>query len=108
MTARRPEPPSPTTRPSVNHASPDRGKLRAGFRGVFRTLWFIVALTLYAVGFLLHFLGIMLIRFSGLGGGSQQLTQLSRPTTLSRSSHPKPPPSSPPHTTAADSPEKRE
>ena len=59
--------------------SPDRGKLRGGFAGLLRGLWFIVALVLYAVGYLLHFIGSLLIYVSGLTRGSQQLPQ---PTTL--------------------------
>ncbi len=79
--------PRPQRRPST--ARPDRSKLRAGFAGLVRAIWFIFALAFYLIGFLLHIAGIGLIRLSGLGGGSQQLSELPQPTPLSR---PSPPP----------------
>ena len=55
--------------------TPDRHTLRQGFGGLLRALWFILALAIWLVGYLLHFLGSALIRVSGLAGGSQSLPQ---------------------------------
>jgi len=84
-----PSSPPPPPRPSA--ARPDRSKLRAGFAGLVRAIWFIFALAFYLLGFLLHIAGIGLIRLSGLGGGSQQLSELPQPIPLNR---PSPPPDS--------------
>ena len=55
--------------------TPDRHTLRQGFGGLLRAVWFILALAIWLVGYLLHFLGSALIRVSGLAGGSQSLPQ---------------------------------
>lgn len=55
--------------------TPDRGKLRQGFGGLLKALWFLLALVIWALGYLLHFIGSMLIRVSGLAGGAQSLPQ---------------------------------
>ena len=84
-----PPPPAPPPRQAPpSPTKPDRSKLRAGFVGLLKAIWFLLALVLYLLGFLLHIVGIGLIRVSGLGGGSQQLTDLPQPTTLSRPSAP--------------------
>ena len=81
-----PPPPAPPPRPTPpSPTQPDRSKLRAGFMGLLKAIWFLLALVIYLIGFLLHIVGIGLIRVSGLGGGSQQLAELPQPTTLSRS-----------------------
>ena len=49
--------------------TPDRGTLRQGFGGLLRAIWFLLALVIWAVGYLLHFIGSTLIRVSGLVGG---------------------------------------
>lgn len=55
--------------------TPDRGTLRQGFGGLLKALWFLLALAIWALGYLLHFIGSMLIRLSGLAGGAQSLPQ---------------------------------
>lgn len=55
--------------------TPDRGTLRQGFGGLLRAIWFLLALGIWAVGYLLHFIGSTLIRVSGLVGGAQSLPQ---------------------------------
>lgn len=55
--------------------TPDRGTLRQGFGGLLRALWFLLALVIWALGYLLHLVGSMLIRVSGLAGGAQSLPQ---------------------------------
>ncbi len=56
-------------------ATPDRGKLQQGFVGLAHAIWFLLALVIWAVGYLLHFIGSALIRVSGLAGGAQSLPQ---------------------------------
>lgn len=87
--------------------TPDRHTLRQGFGGLLRALWFILALAIWLVGYLLHFLGSALIRVSGLAGGSQSLPQPApidaRPPSPGSRSTPVPPaPAQPQSTPAAD------
>lgn len=50
--------------------TPDRSKLQQGFKGLLKALWFLLALVLWLVGYVLHFSGSVLIRVSGLAGGA--------------------------------------
>lgn len=50
--------------------TPDRSKLQQGFKGLFKAIWFLFALLLWLVGYVLHFSGSVLIRVSGLAGGA--------------------------------------
>lgn len=98
--------------------TPDRHTLRQGFGGLLRALWFILALAIWLVGYLLHFLGSALIRVSGLAGGSQSLPQpapidarppspgaRSTPVT-STPAQPEPTAAPPPKPTEPDTPDK--
>lgn len=51
---------------------PDRSKLRAGFVGILKSIWFLVALVLYALGWMLHQLARGLMTASCLGAVPQQ------------------------------------
>ena len=50
--------------------TPDRSKLQQGFKGLGKAIWFLLALLLWLVGYVLHFSGSVLIRVSGLAGGA--------------------------------------
>ena len=75
--------------------TPDRSKLQQGFKGLLKALWFLLALVLWLVGYVLHFSGSVLIRASGLAGGA-----LPQPPPLT----PRRPPGGAPSGSASSSP----
>ena len=58
---------TPTGSRPARQPHPDRSKLRAGFVGILKSIWFLVALVLYALGWMLHQLARGLMTASGLG-----------------------------------------
>ena len=88
--------------------TPDRSKLQQGFKGLLKALWFLLALVLWLVGYVLHFSGSVLIRVSGLAGGAlpqpPPLTPRRPPGGATSGSTPSSPASSTPQSGAAPSP----
>ena len=62
---------APTGSRPTRQPHPDRSKLRAGFVGILKSIWFLVPLVLYARGWMLHQLARGLMTASGLGAVPQ-------------------------------------